>query len=86
MPTLGFGNTPASRMKTYRIQHESSKTDFLTTDFTDIWNETDKLPDGDTLTITVQEMTAKEYEETIRERGILNLSIKIPWEDGSSKT
>ncbi len=70
-------------MKTYRIQHPATKTDFLTPDFTDVWNETDKLPDGETLSITVQEMTAKEFEDTVRERGILNLSIYNPWKDGS---
>lgn len=72
-------------MKTYRIVHSPSGTDFLTTDFTDIWSETDKLPDGETLQITVTEMTMKQFEDAIRLRKVMNLSMRLPWKDGSER-
>ena len=53
-------------MRAYRIEHEPSKTDFLTTDFMDVWNECEILLDGDTLTITVKEMTVAEFNEEIK--------------------
>ena len=70
-------------MKTYRIQHEDSKTDVLTTDFMDIWNELENIPDGDILQITKEEMTSAQFEATLKERAFLNLSIRTPWKNGS---
>lgn len=68
-------------METYRLEHKDSKTDVLTTDFLDVWNELAKIPDGDTLKITKKEMTRSELEDTLKERGIMNLSINTPWKN-----
>lgn len=70
-------------MKTYRLQHEDSKTDVLTTDFMDIWNELELIPDGETLQITKAEMTSAEFETILKERAVLKLSIRTPWKNGS---
>lgn len=69
-------------MKTYTIIHEPSKTNFLTPDFMDVWNQIDALEDGETFFITVKEMTAREFEEEVKARANLNLSISTPWENG----
>ncbi len=66
MPIHGFGNIPVKRMKTYRIEHKPTKTNFLTTDFMDVWNELEKVPDGDTVAITVKEMTVAEFNEELK--------------------
>jgi len=66
-------------MKTYRIEHPPTKTDFMTTDLIDVLNEMEAVPDGETISITIKEMTSKEFEDVARERAILKLSIKTPW-------
>jgi len=66
-------------MKTYRIKHPPTGTDFLTTDFMDVWAELEKIPDGDEISIKTQEMTVPEYEAEIRKLAVLNLTIKTPW-------
>ena len=71
-------------MKTFRIEHPPTQTDYMTTDFMDVWNELEKVPDGEGVTITVQEMTSKEFEDVVRERGILKLSISTPWKKDES--
>ena len=69
-------------MITLRIQHNGTKTDFLTTDFMDVWSEIEKIPDGEVISITKKEMTVPECEQTLKERAALNMSIKTPWKDG----
>jgi len=69
-------------MQTYRIQHPPTKTDFLTTDFMDIWNELEKIPDGDEISIKKEEMTVPEFDTEIKKLAVLNLTIKTPWKNG----
>lgn len=66
-------------MKTFRIQQEITRTDFITTDFMDVWNALEKSTDGEPLTITPKEMTVPEYEKEVKLIAALNLSIKTPW-------
>ena len=56
-------------MKTYRIQRNESKTDFLTTDFMDIWNVLEKTTDGEDVIITPREMTVSEFNNEIKKNG-----------------
>jgi len=66
-------------MKAFIIQQESTRTHYITTDFMDVWNELDKSPDGEPMTITPKEMTVPEYENEVKLIAALNLSIKTPW-------
>lgn len=55
----------------------------MTTDLIDVLDELEKIPDGGTISITKEEMTLPEFESEIKKRGILNMTIKTPWKDGS---
>ena len=68
-------------MKTYRIVHEPTKTDILTTDWLDVMFEIDKAEDKTTIQVTVEEMTAKQYEEKLKLNGIQGMTIKTPYTD-----
>ena len=69
-------------MQTYRIQHPPTHTDFLTTDFMDVWAELEKIPDGYEISIKTQEMTVPEFDTEIKKLAVLNLTIKTPWKNG----
>lgn len=53
-------------MKTYNIQRPEAKTNFLTTDFMDVWNELENTPDAHAVSITVKEMTVAEFNEELK--------------------
>jgi hypothetical protein len=55
-------------MRTYTIQHKATKTNFITTDFMDVWNQFDTLPQGEPLEVIVQEMTVDELNKELKRR------------------
>lgn len=61
-------------MKAIRIQVASQKTDFYTSDFTDLITEIENAPDGEPITITVTEMTALEFNNLIQNHGANQVS------------
>ncbi len=54
-------------MRAYRVQRKSDNTDFLTSDFIDIWNVLDEGDSGDPISVTAEEMSVKEFYERVKE-------------------
>ncbi|MEI7504854.1 MAG: hypothetical protein WCJ61_16385 [Paludibacter sp.] len=62
-------------MIAYKIEHQSTKTIYLTSDLLDVFDTIGKVSDGTPVLITTKELTVAEFENEVKIIAVTNQTI-----------